>query len=404
MLEKVDGLAKTVVNDYFKNIDRNKLRYRQLHLQNYIDDSSPSNLDEVYNDRSKYGWIGVVYRITELREENGKIVDGRIRYGFATDSLESRWDWYKSYASDPNLINQPIHDAILAIKNKYRVHNIDNWFKREVIEIHWDENSLRQREDYWIQKDKTQDPAIGFNILGGGVGGSRISIPLRLLVEYIAKGLKPTDIKNELKNHGIYLSRKTVSRRINEYFGSFLEARVRFLKPVIWQLIKEGYIKQDIEAGFGVKGGNIIRRWIPKLFGVPTYTALRESYLLRALSTILETGVQDLTYGKLHSFLPQFGKFEIVHLIEGKWSGILNAKIHFAREIAIRLFRRGASDGYILKVLGYSEGTISREAKRERIFKRLFNGMTADEAREHFTSEYKNVENHFKWYSDLDNY
>ncbi|GAH50313.1 unnamed protein product, partial [marine sediment metagenome] len=127
-----------------------------------------------------------------------------------------------------------------------------------------------------------------------------------------------------------------------------------------------------------------------------------EHYLLEMISVTLETGIQDLTYGKIHSFLPQFGKHEINRLIKDEWDGILSAKIQFGRQIAIHLFRRGASDEYILKVLGYSEITI--KMSRDRAFKKLFDGMTADEAREHFTSEYKNVENHFKWYSGLDNY
>ena len=170
------------------------------------------------------------------------------------------------------------------------------------------------------------------------------------------------------------------------------------------QLIKEGYESQEIEAGFGDVGHNIMRRWIPKLFGVPHYTALRQLYLCQLVSEILETGIQDLTYGKIHSALPQFGRYEIIHLIDDQWGGILQAKIYFGRYIAIRLFRMGASDEYILRVLGYSGETITQSAKRERTFKKLFNGMTADEARAYFTSEYRETYGHFIWYSDLDNY
>ena len=47
----------------------------------------------------------------------------------------------------------------------------------------------------------------------------------KILCEYIAKGLKPTAIANELEKNGIFVSRRTVSRRIDEFFGSFLEAR-----------------------------------------------------------------------------------------------------------------------------------------------------------------------------------
>ena len=118
---------------------------------------------------------------------------------------------------------------------------------------------------------------------------------------------------------------------------------------------------------------------------------------------LLETGLHDLTFEKIYSFLPQFSKSKIHRLIINKWGSLLNAKNQFMREIAIYLFRKEASDEYILNVLGYSART-SKKASRELVFKRLFNGMTVDEAREHFTSGYKDVEGHFIWYSDLDNY
>ena len=120
------------------------------------------------------------------------------------------------------------------------------------------------------------------------------------------------------------------------------------------------------------------------------------------VSTILETGLQDLTHEKIHSFLPLFGEYEIKHLIRNEWKSLHSAKLQFGREIAIYLFRKGESDKYILKVLGHSEAATS--SQMDRTFKRLFNGMTADEAREHFTFVYISVEGHFIWYSDLDNY
>jgi hypothetical protein len=403
MLKKVDGLVKTTVDDYMESLDRSKLQFRQLHFQDYVSD--PSDVDKIYNNRKKYVWTGIVYRITELKEENGKIVEGRKRYGFSMDDLESRWQWYKNIALDDNLGNQPIHNAILAIKNKYGKNDIDNWFKKEVIEVHWNEHSMRQRERYWIKKDNTQNPAIGFNILSGGEGSHKIHIPIRLLAECIAKGLSAMDIKYELENHGIYISRSTVYKRISERYGNLLKARRIFLKPIIKQLIMEGHKMYEIRAVLGkAESRPFLPKLIPRLFGGSSYTTLREQYLLEMISPILETGIQDLTYVKIHSFFPRFGKHEVQRLIENEWGDIFEAKTQFGREIAIYLFRRGASDEYILKVLGYSESTVSRNLRRERVFKELFDGMTADEAREHFTFVYISVEGHFIWYSDLDNY
>lgn len=263
---------------------------------------------------------------------------------------------------------------------------------------------MRQRERDWIKEDNTQDLTIGFNTKPGGEGGPKIHIPVRLLAECIAEGLSPLDIKIELENHGIYLSITTLRRRIIERYGSFIEARRKFLKPVLKQLIKEGYRKKAITECFKAKNKKFhLETLIPKLFG-GAFSSLRKAYLLKFVSTLLETGIQDLTYSKIHSFLPLFGKYEIMNLIRGKWDGISNARVQFGREIAIHLFRKGASDEYILRALGYSENTIRIEESRDRTFKGLFDGMTADEAREHFTFVYISVEGHFIWYSDLDNY
>ncbi len=406
MLKKVDGLVKTVVDDYMESLDRSRLQFRQLHFQNYVSD--PSDVDKIYNNRKKYVWTGIVYRITELKEENGKIIEGRKLYGFTMDDLESRWEWYKDIALDDDTENQRIHNAIADIATKYGADeidgDIDDWFKREVVEVHWDPNSMRQRERDWIKKDNTRDPSLGFNTKPGGEGGRKIHIPIRLLAECIAKGLKVSEIKIELEYHGIYVSINTIHNRMNERYGGFIEAREIFLKPVIKQLIMEGYRRQDINKCFKTKTKDFLRSLIPILFEVPSYTVLRKQYLLEMVSTILKTGIKDITYAKVHSFLPLFGQREIIRLIEGKWGGISSAKIQFGREIAIYLFRKEASDEYIIKVLGYAESTVSSKAKRELMFKRLFNGMTADEAREHFTSGYKDIEGHFIWYSDLDNY
>lgn len=312
----------------------------------------------------------------------------------------------KDQALDANIENRRMHDAILEIGEKIIFNeidgDIDDWFKREVVEVHWDENSIRERERHWIKKYNTQDLVVGFNTKSGGEGGPKIHVPIRLLAEYIAEGLKVSEIRIELENHGMYVSKNTLYNRINERYGSFLEARKIFLKPVIKQLIMEGYKKQDISECFKTKIKSFIVSLIPKLFGVPTYTALRGRYLLKMVSTILETGVQDITYAKIHSFLPLFGRYEIISLIKGRWGGITNAKVQFGREVAIYLFRKEKSDEYILRLLGYSQANINSDSWS--LFCRLFNGMTADEAREHFTSGYKDVEGHFIWYSDLDNY
>lgn len=110
------------------------------------------------------------------------------------------------------------------------------------------------------------------------------------------------------------------------------------------------------------------------MFGVPDFSTLRSLYLYDLITEVLSTGVQDITIDKIHSTLPQFGRYEIVNLISSEWGtqvissdfsrfGIINAKRYFQRYIAIRLFRMGASDEYILKVLGYSEGTINHKSK-----------------------------------------
>ncbi len=60
------------------------------------------------------------------------------------------------------------------------------------------------------------------------------------------------------------------------------------------------------------------------------------------------------------------------------------------------------TDDYILNALGYSGSSLSNDAEKTKIFRSLFGGLTAEEARDYFTSEYTDIE--FNWYFDFDNY
>ncbi|MBD3215065.1 MAG: hypothetical protein GF311_20830 [Candidatus Lokiarchaeota archaeon] len=122
------------------------------------------------------------------------------------------------------------------------------------------------------------------------------------------------------------------------------------------------------------------------------------------MEQVLKTGIQDLNYVRYHELFPQFGRYEIENVIKQEWGPITKTIIHFQRELVIELLRRGKSDEYILKVLGYSDSTISRQSKIDRTFGKLFNGMTANEVGEYFTQTYLDSEEHFIWYNDLEDF
>ncbi|MHA1191326.1 MAG: hypothetical protein ACTSP9_03405 [Promethearchaeota archaeon] len=329
-----------------KNFRKKQLRFGL----GYIPKNSP-RLKIAYNNRGKCDWIGIIYKITEVLMENNKKSYGRILYGYTTDTLDNRWEWYKSKATNETLENQKIHNAILKIQNMGR--NPDDFFIREVIEVHFDDILMRKRERYWIAKDKTQDPKKGFNTDKGGGGGSQIRVNIKTLVKYLALGHGPSYIARIIShNKGYIISKNTISRRINEYWGGYVKAQILFLKPVLECLIIDGFRSNEIINAFGKKGRNIMEVKIPLFFNGMSFLEIRRNYLKKKLSKKLPfVSIEE----KIFSQFRNFGRKEIINLINKKWGGFHKAQRKLRQPIVIKLLRADWGGPAIFTALGYTD-------------------------------------------------
>lgn len=353
----------------------------------YVPKNSPSLL-KAYNNRGKCDWVGIIYRITEILIENNKKLKGRILYGYTTDTLERRWERYKTHANNDFMENQKIHNAILKIQISGK--KPDDFFIREVIEVHFDDIFMRKRERFWIAKEKTQDPKIGFNTNKGGEGRSKIRISMRVLIKNLALGYGASHIARIISDHQEYtISKNTIRRRINEYWGNYKKAKEMFLKPVLEGLIADGFRSKDIISAFGTRGRNIVETKIPLYLNGMTFLEVRRNYLLNKLTKILPyVSIED----KVFSQLKNFGRVEIINLINKTWGGFHKAQIKLRQSIVIELLRDNMEGPAIFSTLGYSNSYSYNH--HNDLMQKLF-GLNTELARCFFTSYFTNSPNKF---------
>jgi len=375
-----------ISKDYSAKVENFKKKQLRFGL-GYIPNNSPSLL-KAYNNRGKCDWIGIIYKITEILIENNKKLTGRILYGYTTDTLERRWERYKTHANNDFMENQKIHNAILKIEISGK--NPDEFFIREVIEVHFDDIFMRKRERFWIAKEKTQDPKIGFNTNKGGEGRSKIRINMKTLIKYLALGYGASHIARIISDHQEYtISKNTIRRRINEYWGNYKKAKEMFLKPVLEDLIVDGFRSKDIISAFGKRGRNIVETKIPLYFNGMTFLEARRNYLLNKLTKILPyVSIED----KVFSQLKNFGRVEIINLINKTWGGFHKAQRKLRQSIVIELLRTNLEGPAIFSTLGYSSSYSYNH--HNDLMQKLF-GLNTELARCFFTSYFTKSPNKF---------
>ena len=92
----------------------------------------------------------------------------------------------------------------------------------------------------------------GLNILEGGEGGPAIGLPMLQIAKYIAMGYTITDIHYLIINkYKIQCTLQTVRARIIDYWESFENAQVMFLRPMLEILIKARFELYEINEAYG---------------------------------------------------------------------------------------------------------------------------------------------------------
>ncbi len=240
-----------------------------------------SKFERIVNSRGKYLWYGLVYEITEIKSDKSK---GETIAGFTTDTMNTRWMSYVYKAVFEHGEGGKLHRLIYNILNQVGFENLKvnenyNWrlifgiinsrFTRTPVEIHFSSNSLRSGEIDYISEHNLISS--GLNTNTGGGGGYKMNLTMVAIAYYIALGDMETEIQRKLKKLGIVCSVTTVRRRINQFWGSFEEAQIKFLRPVFYLLLKNHFELHEINNVFN----RFTRKYIETLFGGKSYQKLK---------------------------------------------------------------------------------------------------------------------------------
>ena len=365
----LEKYVKTVIGDYKKKV---RFRKRQVKLEigaSYF--NIKSNKNKINLNRGQYNYSGIVYRIIDKR--NGKML-----YGFTTTSIEERLKNYIEFAEkkrySPNILK--IEQEILNIKDSGQ--NVYDIFIIIPVDICFNMNTLRKRENYWINKHKTLDFNYGYNSNQGGGGGPKIKLPMFLIAEYIAKGYYISEISDLLFNKfGFLIRKKTISRRIIEYWGGKYQAQKKFLKKVLIMIIEDGYKTNDIINAFGHRGRHLIERIFPRLFNGKTFTEVKKKILTRLVRQLI---IEGMGQKKIVKELRRFGWTEINNCIKQEWGNLREARQILWKPLIMELLRNDISGPEIFMFLGYKNSTSIN--KHNQLIRSFFWGMNTEEAKQ----------------------
>lgn len=275
--------AKNIINTYREEIlnayKALRAKSKQLRLGGDFsfkrsDFENQDEFEEIVNSRENYLWHGLVYKITEMLFDN---IEGDTIGGFTTRSMRTRWNDYVFKAvleqGQGGKLHKLIYDYLCQVGfEKLKDNGHINWrlifgyldsrFRRTPVEVHFSPDSLRAGEINYIADHDLINS--GLNIQSGGEGGKdKINLPMITLAYYIALGYMETEIYKILKRGGYICGLNTVRTRIREFWGSFEEAQIKFLRPVLYQLLNDGFKLHEINDAFD----KFTIKYIEKMFG-----------------------------------------------------------------------------------------------------------------------------------------
>ena len=368
----LDNYVKNVIEKYKETLKKNRKQLKLQVGQKYISLNN-KKLINIYVNRGLYDYTGIIYRIIEIGS-------GKMLYGLTTDPISIRWQNYKDLAEKHRYYKYKLTIEQAILNTIDRNIDPDSIFIIKPVEICFDLNTLRKRERYWVKRHNTTNPRTGYNSNKGGGGGPKASLPMIVIAKYIAYGYNIKKITTLLnKVHGIIIDRRTVSRRIVEYWKSKLNSQKAFLKPVLIQLIKDGYNTNDISEAYGSAGRNIIERYIPRLFNGMNFSQVRRRILIEIIKDLI---IEGLGQEAMDKKFERFGWREIDNTIKEKWESLYNAQKLLWKPIIIKKLKAGWEGPEILMSLGYAKSTAY--SKHNQIMKRLFGGMNTKQLKEFY--------------------
>ncbi len=268
-------------NEFIDSINSPNNKSKQLKFKEngkpYFDNyliKGEDKFNEVLNKRKKYGYNAIVY----LLRCRIKPYENKIYFGWTKLNSNDRFKIHLKDAisphgrdsSYPNIVelHKAIRRALEVEKIDYResfytlkenmgktfywkyfeylINLVEKHFDKEIIEIHRDVRTAKEREKWYTLNFINEDQTIGtikpsgLNEVAGGSGGGRyIKLPLINIAALISLGLNERLITKLINRLYTKVARSTIASRIREIWGSFSEARYEFLKPVVEALLKD---------------------------------------------------------------------------------------------------------------------------------------------------------------------
>ncbi|KKM88489.1 hypothetical protein LCGC14_1258240, partial [marine sediment metagenome] len=408
-------------------------------------------IDSVWTAGSAFG---IIYLWTNTL--NGKIMWGRTEQTLnqyagvvpISDRMYTYIEKAEKYTKRDGSIYNDMHDIYVSAGGGVEGRKaILDTFTVEVFEIipannfDYDSKYIKALEDWWIDLTDSRNPAIGYNVRKGNVGGHK---------GHAKKDVDPGSLKMLIKSgfsqkqiaDYFDVDRKTVFNRIKENWpetkGNWYDARRLLLKPSLIKYVKQGYSQQEIRGFFPspiTEDGLISRSQLYNIFKDcfegKTFDDLQRQYLGNIIDSLIEQGfttpaliasnIKAMNTKRVWTFLVNnkldyatslissyiskgfvttvqlaeqlsIKQWNVERIIEKNMRGIRTERLElFDKPRARRLITGVNTAEDLLLALDYSKNTIQTyksENKIENVISKLFDGMSFDEAKLYYTSNY----------------
>ncbi|KKM68211.1 hypothetical protein LCGC14_1463160, partial [marine sediment metagenome] len=257
--------------------------------------------------------FGIIYLWTNTL--NGKIMWGRTEQSLnaytgvvpISDRIYTYIEKAEKYRSRDGTIYNDMHDIYVSAGGGIEGRKaILDTFTVEVFEIipatnfNHDTKYIEALEDWWIDLTDSTNPAIGYNVRGGNIGGhkghSKKDVDPGQLKMLIKSGFSQKQIADYFD-----VDRKTIFNRIKENWpetkGNWYDVRRLLLKPNLIKYVKQGYSQQEIRSFFpspDSEDGLISRSQLYNIFKDcfegKTFDDLQKLYLGNIIDSLIEQG------------------------------------------------------------------------------------------------------------------
>lgn len=406
-----------VVKHLYKIIKRDKVKCKKCDMilkNTNIDYSrlvkSESELTKIYNNKKKFGIIGLIYRVSIKKDVRNNYLHfpGKFYIGLTTSTLEQEWIDHLSGAFNEQSQERRRNDKFSRALRKYSNNNRElarNLFKIEIWQVCFNQEELDEAEKFWIGFFKTQQDKFGFNTLEGGrinppqpreeKSPFWIDIPFKTFDNALRECLNINPIEGPVTQlaERFAVHEATINSKIAFFYKdengkrkTYLDLRREYIKLHLEFLMKKGwkstYVGKILGKKFNISKSNrpnIANEWC-KLIYKKTYTKVQNELLKEEFERIAFNSLmkgKNITYDDFAIEIPGLTIWGIHIKMYSYFSGLKELMKKIRRPIAIALALENLNGQKICQILGYSK----KNTPAQNLFRKLFWDLSLGEFR-----------------------